>query len=210
MATEPVEPSPEVLAACRAAHERFFGGIADFDDATVRRPSRLAGWSVGHVLTHVARNADSFTRMLEAAGEGRSVMQYEGGASGRAADIEEGAGRPAAEIVSDVIGSSTRLDAAFEAATAETWSMSGTTVDGRAAPCSRLPLRRIREVEIHHVDLGTGYLPADWPDSFVALTLDEVLSTLRGRISDPRQRAELLAWATGRSDWPGRLDLEAW
>jgi maleylpyruvate isomerase len=25
---------------------------------------------------------------------------------------------------------------------------------------------RLREVEIHHVDLATGYRPGDWPEEF--------------------------------------------
>ncbi len=34
-------------------------------------PSLLPGWTRGHVLTHIARNADSFVRVLEAARSGR-------------------------------------------------------------------------------------------------------------------------------------------
>ena len=35
-------------------------------------PSRLPGWTVGHVLTHLARNADSMVRVLGAAEAGSS------------------------------------------------------------------------------------------------------------------------------------------
>ena len=31
---------------------------------------------------------------------------------------------------------------------------------------------RLREVEIHHADLGLGYTAADWPTDFVVLLLD--------------------------------------
>ena len=53
----------------------------------VRAPSRLEGWTVGHVLTHLARNADSHTRMLDAAWHGEAVEQYAGGRQERAGAI---------------------------------------------------------------------------------------------------------------------------
>ena len=56
-------------------------------------PSLLPGWTRGHVLTHIARNADSFVRVLEAARQGEVVTQYEGGVAGRNAAIEAGATR---------------------------------------------------------------------------------------------------------------------
>ena len=62
------------------------------DDATVARSSRLPRWTVGHVPTHLARNADAHVRMLEGAAAGEITDQYEGGA-GRSAEIEAGAGR---------------------------------------------------------------------------------------------------------------------
>lgn len=46
-------------------------------------------------------------------------------------------------------------------------------------------LRRLVEVELHHVDLDAGYRTADWPQSFATLELPE---PMRG------QRADRLAW----------------
>ena len=47
-------PAPEsdveletVWAGCQASHERLVGTVSDFDDAAVRGPSRLEGWTVG-------------------------------------------------------------------------------------------------------------------------------------------------------------------
>jgi hypothetical protein len=39
--------------------------------------------------------------------------------------------------------------------------------------------RRLVEVELHHGDLGTGYGPADWPDYFATMELDEPMRSLR-------------------------------
>ena len=65
------------------AQDRFEEAIEPLSDVDVARPSRLAGWTVGHVLTHVARNADSHVRRAEAAARGEVVEQYPGGHQGR-------------------------------------------------------------------------------------------------------------------------------
>jgi maleylpyruvate isomerase len=59
-------------------------------------------------------------------------------------------------------------------------------------------LGRWREVELHHVDLGLGYTPADWPDEFVHLVLPEMIDGLARR-ADHRA---LLAWLSGRGRVP--------
>ena len=79
--------------------------LLDLDEATSRlvrtadavtddeaaAPSLLPDWSRGHVLTHIARNADGLTLMVEAANRGEVGSQYPGGLAQRNADIEAGA-----------------------------------------------------------------------------------------------------------------------
>ena len=72
--------------------------IERLSDDDVRSPSLLPEWTVGHVLSHVARNADSHRERAEAAAAGEVVEQYVGGYAGRAAAIELGAVRPSGEI----------------------------------------------------------------------------------------------------------------
>src|SRR5262245_29394288 len=90
------------IEACRAAHARLLETVPTVTEEAARRPSQLPGWTVGHVLTHLARNADSHVRMLDAAARGEVADQYAGGGDQRAADIEAGAGRPAHELAEDV------------------------------------------------------------------------------------------------------------
>jgi maleylpyruvate isomerase len=74
--------SDELLATivgCTDAHRHLERRLESIDHAILRRASRLPGWTVAHVLTHLARNAESHVRMLGAASEGRSVEQYAGG-----------------------------------------------------------------------------------------------------------------------------------
>ena len=92
------------VAELRASHARLHLTVRGLDDDQVRRPSRLPGWSIGHVITHLARNADSVVRRLVAAQGGNVVDQYPGGAAGRAAEIDEGAGRSAQDLANDLEG----------------------------------------------------------------------------------------------------------
>lgn len=190
---------------CRDASARLLATLDGLDDAIARRPSRLPGWTVGHVVTHLARNADSHVRMLEGAKAGSVADQYEGGLDGRAADIAAGAGRPAAELVTDLNRAIGDLDAAWGQVPVDVWdSGRGRMGNGELCPCAELPARRWREVEIHRVDLGLGAEPADWPDAYVELELPKALAQLPDRLSPP-DRARLLAWLVGRVEAPPEL-----
>jgi maleylpyruvate isomerase len=198
-----------VIDGCRASHRAMLDTVAGLDEAGVRAPSRLQGWTVGHVLTHLARNADSHTRMLGAALSGEAVEQYPGGRQERADSIDAGAGRPASELRADVDRSTAALEAAWAAMTPAAWAGHGLT-RGRRWPCRTLPYFRWREVEIHRVDLGLGYEIADWPDEYVRRELPLLLATVPDRLADGNERRRLLAWLTGRSPSSGDLDLARW
>jgi maleylpyruvate isomerase len=184
------------------SHSRLGTTLAALTDADARRPSLLPGWTVGHVLTHLARNADSHVRMLEAAARGEVADQYAGGNEQRAADIEAGAGRPAADLVADVLDAAARLERAFEATSDEVWRTGQGRMSSGTWPIAELPFRRWREVEIHHVDLGLGYGAGDWPEAYVAAELARTLAGL-----PPADRRGLLAWLVGRGPAP---DLGPW
>ncbi len=82
------------VEACTTAHQRLLATLEGLTDDEAWAPSVLPGWTVGHVLTHLARNADGQVRMLRAAEIGAVAHQYEGGAAGRAADIDAGTVAP--------------------------------------------------------------------------------------------------------------------
>ena len=77
------------LETLDAATARLSATCADVDDATARRPSLLPGWSVGHVLTHVARNADGMVNLVTWAVTGDRTPMY-ASMEARNAAIEEG------------------------------------------------------------------------------------------------------------------------
>ena len=78
------------IEGATVAHARLLATIDALTDDDAARPSLLPGWTVGHVLTHLARNADSHVRILTAAAAGASVEQYQGGGPARDAAIEDG------------------------------------------------------------------------------------------------------------------------
>jgi maleylpyruvate isomerase len=199
----------EIVAGATAGHAPLLAALGSLTEEQARRASLLPGWTVGHALTHIARNGDSHTRMLRAALAGEAVTQYARGREQRAEDIESGAARPAAELVEDVATSAATLEAVWAQMTPQAWARHGLNADGELWPCAVMPWHRWREVELHHVDLGLGYTPADWPDAYVARELAISLALLPERLDGPGQR-QLLAWLVGRSAPPSDLELTGW
>ena len=63
-----------------AAQAALDVALTDLSDAVAHGPSLLPGWSVGHVLTHIAApDADSVVWRLEGAARGELRDQYPGG-----------------------------------------------------------------------------------------------------------------------------------
>lgn len=195
---------PEIeVEGCRRTHAKLATTIADLTDEQMSLPSLLPGWTVGHVLSHVARNADGMSRRIDAAIRGEMVEQYVGGVDGRTAEIEAGAARKASAIVADVISSAERLESLFTSMPEDVWAKPVRTVAGGEHPVSLLPFRRWREVEVHLVDLGLGLTPANWPPGLVGIALPRLVATLADRCD----HGALMAWALGRGPAP---ELRPW
>ena len=172
------------LVDLRSATTAMIRGFDDerWTDDDMRAPSLLPGWTRGHVLTHVARNADGIARTLAGALRGEQVARYPGGAVGREADIEAGASRPSVELVADVRDSAERLDRLYGGiADIDGWEL--LTEDDR--PARDWLVRRWREIEIHRVDAAGSYRPSEWSPSFVRYLLPELAATLPDRAPGP-------------------------
>jgi maleylpyruvate isomerase len=210
-----------------AANDRLLATATALSDARAREPSLLPGWSRGHVLTHIARNAGGMVNLLRWARTGTPAPMY-ASAERRSADIEAGAGRPAAGLTADVRESAAALAAAAADMPDGAWTAQVRALYGPSFPALGVLERRLSEVEIHHVDLAAGYSPGDWPEDFLSEALPRVAGSFAGRADAPRcvvraegtndsfrigpeqagpppviihgQPADLLAWLLGRGD----------
>jgi maleylpyruvate isomerase len=212
--------------AMTASTHTLMRSIRDLTDEQAREPSLLPDWSRGHVLTHLARNADALGNLVTWASTGVETPMY-ASREKRAADIEAGARRSAADLVRDVTESDARLlaamhdlpDAAWE--TEVTWGK-----DGRRSTAALIPKLRRVEVEVHHVDLDLDYTLAHLPPDFVVSMLSRTAKDLSERDDLPGfvlvgndnegrwvvgeggfeitgTPASLLGWLLGRTDGIG-------
>ncbi|MEV5507445.1 maleylpyruvate isomerase family mycothiol-dependent enzyme [Streptomyces orinoci] len=184
------------LALLRQADERLLTALEKLDDAAVAAPSRLPGWTGGHVLAHLARNADALVNVLA----GRPMYVS---AEARDADIERDAPRPLAAQLADLRASGRRF-ADATAAPAD-WSRTVTLRNGVTDSASRVPFRRLIEVELHHVDLGIGYELEDLPAEFTARETEFLTDRFTGHPDVP---ATLLTAPDGRQWRTGHTEGE--
>lgn len=179
------------LASVRDATDRLLTAAAELDNASVAEPSRLPGWSRGHVLAHLARNAEALVNVLE----GRPMYPS---AEARDADIERDAPRPLDVQLADLRESAARFQEA--GAVPADWSRTVELRNGVTDSASRVPFRRWAEVELHHVDLGTGYELEDLPAEFVRREIDFLAERFSGHpeVTAARLTDGTRAWRTGR------------
>ncbi|MFF2553353.1 maleylpyruvate isomerase family mycothiol-dependent enzyme [Nocardia sp. NPDC058058] len=235
MTSDALTEIPTQLDTVAAATSLLIDAASGLTDADLIEPSLLPGWTRGHVLAHLSRNADSLVNLLLWARTGIETPQY-ASAFLRDADIEAGAPRALREQFEDLTASAERWLALARVMPAESWHAIVRNRQGGELPASRVLWMRLLEVEIHHVDLNVGYTPQDWPAPFVARLLPQSITDLSakdgpgftvtatdtgytGTVGTPETEITgpapaLAAWLIGRSsgaDLTGTLpNLAAW
>ena len=225
---DPAAAAAELRVAVDGATERLRETAAGLTGQQAREPSLLPGWTRGHVLTHIARNADSLRNLLIWARTGVVTPQY-ADADERESGIAAGAGRSPAELLADLDASAAALAAEADSLRPADWAAEVRGFRGAPHTAWFTLQRRLTEVEIHHVDLGAGYGPEDWPlpfatrllpavatdfadvdapaarlrcpDADLVLQIGPPAATPAVEISGPAWA--LLAWLTGRSAGAG-------
>ena len=224
------------IRGARAAHQVLLRTVKKLRDADIARPSLLPDWTMGHVLTHIARNADGHCNMFDGAAVGEVFAQYPGGTTQRIDEIEHGARRGAAEIIDDLETTIAELEARWEAATDEMWATGRCRSFTGEMPIAIQPFRRWREVEVHHHDVGAKFSWRDWSEAYTERELDTTIGTLGSRLAEEAlalrstdsadvwtipenscsvvevraPRRQLLAWLVGRYDDPLYPKLGPW
>jgi maleylpyruvate isomerase len=148
--------------------------LSRLTDDDVRRPSLLPGWTRGHVATHLARGAEALRNLLE---DRPSYVSRDA----RDTDIEAGSGRGAAELAGDVRATAAAFRETALAQPDDAWDRVLTVAGMGSFPASQVLVRRLVELELHHVDLDAGYRSTDWPTTFNEL---ELVEPMRGQRAD--------------------------
>ena len=204
-----------------AATARLLGDTIAVRDEDWPGPSRLPGWSRGHVASHIARQADGMVRLTEWARSGQRQDMY-ASAEQREADINAGAGRSGLELQIDLDTSAGRLDQAFDTLDEAAWDAIVELRSGTKVPARLLPLARLLEVVVHHVDLDVRFevdqienATAEWLLEWCAfrvrdkedfprldLTSESGFTISLGNAGEPTAvsgtSANLLGWVMGR------------
>ncbi len=151
---------------------RLVRSVDAMSDEQWAQPSLLPGWSRAHVVAHLTLNAEGLSGAVEGVHEGRPVPMY-ASQEARDGDIAALATAPPGELRDRFLASTTVIGEWVEEL-AE--NLEGTPIErtpgGRQFPAGEVGNMRVREVEIHHADLGLDYTAADWSSEFVALLLD--------------------------------------
>jgi maleylpyruvate isomerase len=129
---------------------------ANLDPAELRGSSRLEKWSRGHVLSHLARNADALVNLLTWARTGAESRMYSS-PTDREDGIAAGADRDLPEQLADLAAADARFLQAAAAVPEERRSSEVISGQGRQIPAHEVPWLRVREAWLHLVDLDAGY-----------------------------------------------------
>ncbi|MFC9927525.1 maleylpyruvate isomerase family mycothiol-dependent enzyme [Streptomyces sp. NPDC127190] len=170
----------DLLAEAERSAARLVRAAAGLTAAELRAPTALAPWTRGHLLAHVAHSADAYVWLLRLAHTGRAPGPR-ADAAALAAGVERDAVLPPGDLTARLRESLDRFAAEAHALPAPAWNRLVPALAGWRHPARYLLLRCLRELETHHLDLGTGYTTADWPDPYVVRALDDTLATLRAQ-----------------------------
>jgi maleylpyruvate isomerase len=205
MSTEP-ERASDMLAD---ASSRVVRTVDGFHGDDWRVPSLLPGWTRAHVVAHLALNAEGMARALRGVvadhtDDGRGTM-YDSDEQ-RDRDIADLATADPAEIRGRLMAGTTTLYDAIAAVPEEQWETRiERTPGGRRLRVDALPGMRLRELEIHHVDLGAGYATSDWSVAFAELLIDSMAKRLEPERSfEVRPLDSRRTWVlgSGESEYP--------
>jgi maleylpyruvate isomerase len=187
------------LAAVDRETDRLLTAARGLDPASVEAPSLCVGWTRGHVLSHLSRNADALLNLVTNATTGSTTPMYASPQS-RDGDIEAGAHRPMAEQVSDLETSADRFRAAAAGLTDEVADVTLAARNNTSVRARYLPFMRLRELVYHHVDLDAGFTFADADDALVLSFLEDSVRRLRANPATPSMTIrtdEGDAWSIG-------------
>lgn len=160
----------------------FLGELEKVPEGDWAEPLGLPGWTVAHLVAHVAYNASALSRLVHWARTGEETLMYSGPEQ-RAEEIEHGATLPPSRLRALVRETDEQLWA--DLAGLSTWDAKVRTAQGRIVPAAEIPWLRTREVWIHAVDLGTGLRFEDFPADLLGALITDITDLRQNRDGGP-------------------------
>src|SRR5919112_1364646 len=165
--TDELDPQAQ-FELLQDATQRLVRTVDGLDDEDLAGPSGLPDWTRAHVVAHLALNAEGLAGVLRGRIEGEPTTMYRSDEA-RSQDIEELAAAQRAELRERFLAGTTLVTDAVDRLPDEFWTETfERTPGGRVVRYAAIPGMRLREVEIHHVDLAAGFAPTGWSDAFAA------------------------------------------
>ncbi|MDR1213193.1 MAG: maleylpyruvate isomerase family mycothiol-dependent enzyme [Propionibacteriaceae bacterium] len=222
--------APRLRRHAIGSTQRLLGETIALPEAEWQSPSLLPGWTKAHVATHLASHALSLVAVAERVSQGQRQPAW--AVSDPRVDIEAGSQRDALALQVDLDTTAGQLNRALDVFEPEHWAAALATPLG-PLPAIALPMARLNEVVLHHVDLGCGLTMADldlevaqWLLAWNALRLqprfigfrlrllsdegfDETLGAGSRLVEVRGSTTGLLGWLTGRLDGSAVLGADS-
>jgi maleylpyruvate isomerase len=152
-----------VMQDCQVAGGELRRAVGAVDEAALRLPSNLPGWTRGHVLAHITNIGDAAARQAEYARRGELIDVYDGGRPGRDAAIESDSALGLSAHRDRVRRMLDRVEGAWPPLESPLWDRAVTYRDGTVVD---MALAWWREIRIHLVDLDLGIDASSWTEPF--------------------------------------------
>lgn len=168
------------------ATQALLGDTIAIPDQAWQEPSLLPGWTRAHVATHLARNADGLRRVVEGLLTGHPQHMY-ASPQERDEQLELGSRRGALDLQIDLDTSAGQLNQALNQLEVEpiAWRGEVELSAGRHVPLTGLPLARLAEVVLHHIDLDCGFGPGDVEPDIARWLLEWACANIADRADFP-------------------------
>ncbi len=226
-----VAPRSEIRKIKLEATQRLLGDTIALSERAWQEPCRLPGWTRAHVATHLARSADAFVRSIDSVLTGRRAPMYDSDED-RDLALERGSERSGLDLQIDLDTSAGNLSERFDVLDSVPGRLTIEFSPGCFLRSDLLPLARLYEVVIHHVDLDCGFdvtqinpVTARWLLEWTVLSYQAPYGMAVRLVSDSGftavigasnsetvitgPDAVLLGWLTGRLNAAEALDLPA-
>ena len=168
-------PDLQLVELLADATNKLVRTVDDLSDEELAAASLLPGWSRAHVVAHLALNAEGLAGALVGTREHRAVPMYSS-QEDRDQDIENLAAEDSSVLRERFLAGTATLG---EEIAGLPDNLADTRIErtpgGRTFRAAAIPGMRLREVEIHHVDLDAGYSRASWPVEFGVSLLESMV-----------------------------------